>query len=77
MDSPKRNCKVGDIVLLKDEAERNRWPMAKIVATNKGNDGFIRSVRLMFGASNKVDSAARYLERPVNKLVILVENDES
>ena len=77
VDSPKRNCKVGDIVLLKDEAERNRWPMAKIIATNKGNDGFIRSVRLMLGASNKVDSAARYLERPVNKLLILVENDES
>ena len=76
-NSPKRNCKVGGIVLLKDEAERNRWPMAKIIATNKGNDGFVRSVRLMLGASNKVDSVARYLERPVNKLVMLVENDES
>ena len=41
---PKCNCKVGDIELLKEEAEINRWPMAKIIATNKGNDGFVRSV---------------------------------
>ena len=76
-NSPKRNCKVGDIELLKDEAERNRCPMAKIIATHKGNDGFIRSVSLMLGASNKVDSVARYLEQPVNKLIMLVETDES
>ena len=51
-NSSKCNCKVGDIVLLKAEAERNRWPMAKIIATNKGTDGFVRSVRLMLAASN-------------------------
>ena len=51
-NSSKRNCKVGDIVLLKAEAKRNRWPMAKIIATNKGTDGFVRSVRLMLAASN-------------------------
>ena len=76
-NSSKRNWKVGDIVLLKDKAEKNRWSMAKFIATNKGIDGFVRNVRLMLGASNKVDSVARYLERPVNKLVMLVENDQS
>ena len=76
-NSPKGNCKVGDIVLLKEEAELNRWPIAKIIATNKGNDGFVPRVRLMLGASNKVGSVARYLKRPVNKLVIFVENDKS
>ena len=29
-----RNCKVGDVVLLKEDAEWNRWPMPKIVAVN-------------------------------------------
>ena len=62
-NSPKRNPKDGDIVLLKDEAERNRQRMAKIIATNKDNDGFVQSFRLMLGASSKVDSVARYLER--------------
>ena len=31
-NSIRRNCKVGDIVLLKEvAAERNSWPMAKII----------------------------------------------
>ena len=34
-----RNCKVGDIVLLKNETEQNQWLMAHIMATNKGNKG--------------------------------------
>ena len=62
-NSPKRNRKDGDIVLLKDEPERNRQRMAKIIATNKDNDGFVQGFRLMLGASSKVDSVARYLER--------------
>ena len=28
-----RNCEIRDIVLVKDHMERNRWPMAKVVAT--------------------------------------------
>ena len=51
--------------------------MAKTIATNKGNGGFVRSVRLMLGASNKVNSVARYFEQPVNKLVMLVKNNET
>ena len=39
----RRNCKVGDIVLLKEAAaEWNSWPMAKIVATNTDENGFVR-----------------------------------
>ena len=67
---------VGDIVLLKDETEINKLPMAKIIASNKGSNGFIQSIRLMLGSSNKVDSLAQYLEQPVNELAMLVENDE-
>ena len=75
-NSPKCNCLVGDIVLLKDEAEINKLPMAKIIATNKGSDGFIQSIRLMLGSSHKIDSLAQYLEWPVNELAMLVKNDE-
>ena len=43
---------MGDIVLLKEAAaERNSWPMAKIVATNTDENGFIRSAKLMLGTS--------------------------
>ena len=66
---------MGDIVLLKEAAvERNSWPMAKIVATNADKNGFVGSVKLMLGTSGATDMALRYLKRPVNKLVMLVEN---
>ena len=52
-----RNCKVGDIALLKEAAaERNSWPMAKIVATNADKNAFVRSVKLMFGRSGTTDN---------------------
>ena len=50
--------------------------MEQIISTNKSNNGFVKTLRLMLGASNKVDSVAWYFERPVNKLVMLIENDE-
>ena len=72
-----RNCKIGDIVLVKDDMERNRWPMAKVVATYKDYKGVVRSVRLLMGSVDRVSQKSRYLERPVNKSVVLVENKET
>ena len=71
-----RNCKVGDVVLLKEDAECNRWPMAKIVAVNSDAKRAVRSVKILVGAADKSDNSIRYLERPVNKLVVLVENED-
>ena len=71
-----RNCKVGDVVLLREDSERNRWPMAKIVSVNSDSKGDVRSVRKLVGAADKSDDSIRYLERPVNKLVVLVENKD-
>ena len=69
-----RNCKIGDIVLLKEDTDRNKRPLAKVISVNKDIEGVVRSVKLQVGTSG-VDSA-RNLERPVNKLVMLVENNE-
>ena len=71
-----RNCKVGDVVLLKEDAECNRWPMAKIVAVNSDAKRAVRSVKILVGAADKSDNSIRYLERPVNKLVMLLENED-
>ena len=49
--------------------------MAKIVATNADKNGFVRSVKLMLSTSDTTDMALQYLEQPVNKLVMLVENE--
>ena len=70
-----RNCKVGDVVLLKEDADRNQWPMAKIVAVNSDAKGDVHSIKILVGAANKSDNSIRYLERPVNKLVVRVENE--
>ena len=74
-NNQKRNCQVRDIVLLRPEADLNRWPMARIVHVYSDSKGNVRSVRLLLGASDKSDNSTRYLERPVNKLVVLVENN--
>ena len=72
----RRNVKVGGIVLLKKAAtERNSWSMGKIAAMNAEKNRFVRSVEFMLGASGATDMAPGYLERPVNKLVMLVENE--
>ena len=72
-----RNWKVGDVVLLKeDTAEHNRWPVAKIVTVNSGVEGDVHSVKILVSAVDKSDNLIGYLERPVNKLVVLVENED-
>ena len=50
--------------------------MAKVAATYKGDKGIVRSVRLLMGSVETANQKSRYLERPVNKLVILVENKD-
>ena len=71
----RRNCKVGDDILLKEAgAEQNSWKMANIVPTNNDKNGFVRSAKLIPGTSGTTDMALHYLEQPVNKLAMLVEN---
>ena len=42
----KRNFQVGDIVLLKEDTGRNKWPMARIVNTEPDSQGIVQSVQL-------------------------------
>ena len=76
LNNPTRNCKVGHIVLLKNEADRNQRSMAKIVATNKDDKRDVQSVKLLTGTSDAYRNTVRYLERPVNKLVMLIESND-
>ena len=50
--------------------------MAKIVSVKSDSKGDVRSVRTLVGAANKSDDSICYLKRPVNKLVVLVENED-
>ena len=78
----RRDISVGDIVIVKDSnLPRCQWLLAKVVLTCISQDSHGRSVGLLIGDS-KLDihgkrvSAVRYLERPVHKLVLLLESDK-
>ena len=66
----KRNFRLGDVVLVKDEdASRNKWPMGIITDVLPGGDGLVRSVNVKFATGS-------ILKRPITKLVLLLESTE-
>ena len=62
-----RSFEIGDIVLVVNErTSRNLWPLAHVIDITPDSVGAVRSV--------KVKTATSTLERPIVKLVILLEN---
>ncbi|KAM9709232.1 uncharacterized protein ACNS7B_023621 [Menidia menidia] len=76
----RRNVQVGDVVIVKDEnTPRNEWPLAKVVEAEEDDDGLVRKVKIQIGQSKLGPKGERltqpsFLERPVQKLVVLVEH---
>ena len=81
--SPKRNLAVGDLVLLKDDNQsRNLWQIARVTETYASEDGLVRKVKIALPVSDLDDAGKRkgdytYLERPIHKLVLLQETEET
>ena len=48
-NNQKRNFKVGDVVLLREDSVRNKWPMARIVETEPDSNRVVRSLKLKLG----------------------------
>ena len=77
---PKRNLDVGDIVLIKEEeAPRNQWKLARVEETYQDSDGLVRRVKLAVGDAHLTNRGKRVkpmsvLERPIQKLVLLLPN---
>ena len=46
-NNQKWNCQVGDMVLLRQKANRNQWPVAQIVNIYSDSKGNVHSVRLL------------------------------
>ena len=66
----RRNYTEGDIILVKDNNTcRNKWPMARIIATRGDDQGQVRLVTVQ-------SATGLVLSRPVNKLVLLLESPE-
>ena len=76
-----RNLVKGDIVLLKeDNPLRNSWRLGRVVEAYEDNDGLVRKVKLMLADSDmnvkgKRNDSHTFLERPVHKLILLLESE--
>ena len=75
MKTDQAKLRIGDIVLVRDDIIQNKWPMARILKTYSDEEGLVRSVHLVTGRINSSDKETSIFDQPVNKLVLLVEND--
>ena len=81
---PRRNICVGDVVLIKDDVDlpRNQWQLSRVIEAHQSTDGHVRTVKLAV-ADRTLDSKGRrtksckFLERPIQKLVLLLEASET
>ncbi|XP_041850910.1 uncharacterized protein LOC121646099 isoform X1 [Melanotaenia boesemani] len=77
--APRRNLKVGDIVLERlEDLPRNEWRLAKVIETTTDADGLVRKVKIKFGyqkmeKNGQHSGKVSIMERPVQKLILLVE----
>ena len=67
----KRSIQVGDVVMLKDSSElRGDWKLCIIEEVFRDKHGLVRTVIVKNGFGQR-------LKRPINKLVLLIENDST
>ena len=67
----KRNLKVGDIVMLKDEdSPRNQWPLARVIEAPEDEDGLVRHATILC-ANGKT------FQRPIRSLFMILEQEEN
>lgn len=80
--TPKRNLAIGDIVIVKDDnVVRNQWPIARVEEVKTDEDGLVRRVKVLRGDSQldqkgKRVNITRILERPIQKIVLLLEGNK-
>ena len=72
-NNQKRSFKAGDVLLLREDSIRNKWPMARVVETEPDSNGVVRSVKLKL-VDASLDSHKK-LRRPISKIVLLVEDE--
>ncbi|XP_063740638.1 uncharacterized protein LOC134865136 [Eleginops maclovinus] len=74
----KRNLQVGDVVMdAEDTLPRSKWRLGTVTEVIQGKDGLVRRAKILFGEkelNHKGERTIRTsLERPVQKLVLLLE----
>ncbi len=80
-NKPHRNLCKGDIVIVKDpDMPRNLWKLARVTEVKCSEDGLVRSCKVRLSNDSldkhgKRTSKPIDLERPIHKLVLLLENE--
>ena len=64
----RRNLRIGDVILLKEETGRANWPMGRVTEVFPDNQGRVRSVKI------KMENNREAL-RPISKIVLLLESE--
>ena len=72
MEYKKIRLEVGDILVLKQDLGRNKWLMARVMKAEPDLNGAVHSVEL--GTVDLLNNQ-KLLQRPINKIVLLVENE--
>ena len=66
---------IGDVVLIQDSKElKGHWKLGKISKIHPGKDGKVRRVTVQYVNPNH--NSFTYIERPVQRLVVVVAVDE-
>ena len=79
-NSPRRNVKPGDVVIVKEEGiPRCEWRLGRVTEVCKGKDGLVRKASVQIGNSSLDKRGQRLtnssiLARPIHKLVVLIES---
>ncbi|XP_068074145.1 uncharacterized protein [Danio rerio] len=79
--TPRRNLRVNDVVIIKEDMlPRSQWQLGRVVETVKESDGFVRRVKVRVAErklTNKRNQTPKLsiIERPIQKLVVLLEED--
>ena len=50
--------------------------MGRVIVIQEGNDGFIQNVNIVVGTNALKTFGTQILERPANKLVLLLESED-
>ncbi len=79
---PRRDLHVGDICILKDDnLPRGHWKLGRIHEVYPDSDGLVHKVKILMADPN-LDAAGKrvnqlsYLERPIQKVVLLLESSD-
>ena len=74
---------MGDIVLVPDQdTPHNLWPLGHVIEATKDADGLVRRVKVAIqfpklDSKGKSKAALTVLERPIQKLILVLETDEN